>query len=73
MGPDGGVLAHEGAVDQRLILKEGVERAEDVALVVVPPQRVVLGSHLGSRAGNLLIVLDLVHVLLVLPGVKFDS
>ena len=39
---DVGVLAHEGAVDESLILKEVVEGAEHVRLVVVPPQRVVL-------------------------------
>ena len=39
---DVGVLAHEGAVDEGLVLKEVVEGAEHVRLVVVPPQRVVL-------------------------------
>ena len=39
---DVGVLAHEGAVDESLVLKEVVEGAEHVGLVVVPPQRVML-------------------------------
>ena len=73
MGTDGGVLADEGAVDQRLILEEGVEGAEDVALVVVPPQRVVLGSHRGGvLAGDLSVALVPVGVD-PLPVVRFDS
>jgi hypothetical protein len=47
--PDGGVLAHEGAVDQRLVLQEGVEGTEHVALVVVPPEGVVLAAHRSFR------------------------
>ena len=39
---DVGVLADEGAVDERLVLEKVVKSAEHVRLVVVPPQRVVL-------------------------------
>ena len=65
VGTDGGVLADEGAVDQRFVLEECIEGAQDVTLVVVPPQWVVLGSH-----RSLLLLLLLYRALFIRDSVS---
>lgn len=46
MSPDGGTFGTgERDVHQALVVKQLAENAEQVALMIVPPQAIVLTSH----------------------------
>ena len=52
MCSDGRILTHQGAINQCLILEQGIKGIENMALMVVPAKGVVLRSRHG-KADNL--------------------